>query len=76
MGPELGKNLRPFARRDLSGSDKGKSDGMVTTKLSSLARFIFSCVIGPFSNVLHCRKSISIEEAWEKYITTTIIIIF
>ena len=37
IGPELGTNLRPFARTDLSESDKGKSGGMVKTRLLSLA---------------------------------------
>ena len=35
--PGLGTNLRPFARTDLSESDRVKSGGIVTTKLVLLA---------------------------------------
>ena len=44
IGPGLGTNLRSFARTDLSGSVRGKSGGMVTTKLSTLAEIVFTAV--------------------------------
>ena len=42
IGPELGTNLRPFARTILSGSDKGKSGGMVKNRLLSSAEPLLS----------------------------------
>jgi hypothetical protein len=38
--PGLGTNLRPFARIDLSGSNRVKSGGIVTTKLAPPAELV------------------------------------
>ena len=38
--PGLGTNLRPFARIDLSESDRVKSGGIVTTKLVPPAELV------------------------------------
>ena len=39
--PGLGTNLRPFARTDISESDRVKSGGIVTTKLVLLAELVW-----------------------------------
>jgi hypothetical protein len=56
--PGLGTNLRPFARTDLSESDRVKSGGIVTTKLVLLAKLVW-LVAGEMGRLLN--KELNLE---------------
>jgi hypothetical protein len=58
MSRDPGTNLRPFARTDLSESDRVKSGGIVTTKLVLLAELVW-LVAGEMGRLLN--KELNLE---------------